>query len=609
MAFTETPDRARQSIDSADTKNPAEEARMTQRVKDILGFKERYRNVMNTTGFGSKSTTITTLKWLTDFEATDDTENQKSIYWREDFIKKSGLEVVEKGEILYEKFTSEMRRAAPYMSEDSKKRWMDRFYDTSAKNSSESSFETKSKWISGEMSKFVDRWIKVVEEREKIMKDPRFNNLLKMDPELQKMQNKEEFLNMHYDKRKNLVDRAKAALHSKETGNEDLHKRAKQILAGPVKDGAISADRVGSLLKRIFDGVKSRKEIEEYLNSGIHNDIRQRYQVLSKYDAIASKIQKRGKVRVRGMNLIPRAAFTKMTYKERLAYVKEMDLRLVGANDIRKENPLFLTIRHLLDMKDWKAASEKIKQAEATRETMSDSEKSNIDSMKNYLKRMRKDKKGAAGTKEKKSPMEEANIAVQTMNNTVRNMDTSMRPMVERLLRSSHANRNIHQLRWGIYNRTWCENRGYLDNDKLRKGASKKNRMQTKWRGDRGLDIGREDNLDGTTAHAAYVRKEEHAKNKPTNLHLDIKDGAATQKLAEFMETEQPPKRLYWLNICANNDGNPKPSEWNKKFIAELTVLRSCAKTMEKAGLMYGGLGLPAVSFKKTAAGPPIINN
>lgn len=606
---TETLDRAQQSINSADTKNPAEEARMRQRYQAILAFKGRYRSIMDATGFGDKSSTKETLSWLTNLELTDDKENQKSIYWREDFINKSGLKVVEKGEILHGKFIAEMRRAAPYMSEASKKRWMDRFYDTSAKSSSESSFETKLRWITGEMSSFVDRWIKVAKEREELTKDPRFKNILKMDPELQKMQNKEEFLNMHYDKRKNLIARAKAALNSKETGNEDLHKRAKQILAGPVKDGAISADRVGSLLKRIFDGVKSRKEIEEYLNTGIHNDIRQRYQVLSKYDAIVSKIQKRGKVRVRGMNLIPRAAFTKMTYKERLAYVKEMDLRLVGANDIRKENPLFLTIRHLLDMKDWKGASEKIKQAEATRETMSDSEKSNFDSMKNYLKRMRKDKKGAPGSKEKKSPMEEAMVAYQTMNNTVKNMDTSMRPMVERLLRSSHANRNIHQLRWGIYNRTWCENRGYLDNEKLRKGASKENRIRTKWRGDRGLDIGREDNLDGTTAHANYVRKKEHARNKPTNLHLDVKDASATQKLAEFMENEQPPKRLYWLNICANDDGKPKTSEWNKKFISELTALRAAAKTMEKAGLMYGGLGLPPVPFIKTTSGPPIILN
>ena len=70
---------------------------------------------------------------------------------------------------------------------------MDRFYDTSAKSSSESSFETKLRWITGEMSSFVDRWIKVAKEREELTKDPRFKNILKMDPELQKMQNKESF--------------------------------------------------------------------------------------------------------------------------------------------------------------------------------------------------------------------------------------------------------------------------------------------------------------------------------------------------------------------------------------------------------------------------------
>lgn len=587
---------------SAQQTNEFVDTSLERRLRAIHAFKRRFRDVMNSTGFGHDSKTIETIAWLEKTKPTSDKNDLDNLESREEFIQKSGLSIVENGPALYDKFTALMRQGEPYMSKESQKRWWKRMRDTSEG----SSFASKLKWINREMETYINRWKEVAIAREKILDanlgklaqlkktDPRLNALRTKGVDLDTLFDKEKFLDLHYDKRKDLLQRFTTAMTSIESGTQDLYKRAMKILNKPLRDKVISQDRVGALLGRILKGGKSRQEIERFLETDIHILINERYEVKSKYDAIIDKVSKRGSNRARGLNIISPDKFVKMTFRQRKLYVQEMSQRLASANDISKENPVFLKIRHALDVKDWDMAAKEVKKAETS--DLSDKDRQSLASMNQYLRRMRTDKK-SAGSKEKKSPMEEALAAQKTIDGIMKEMPSSLQPMVLRLLRSPHANRSIHQFRWIVYNNKWCRDNNYLDRKKMANGARKEFRDLTKLRAERGMDIGKHDSLDDVTAGQGYFRKDRYARNRATLLHLNTKSRAATNTLAERLEREQDPKVLYWTTFCAHEDGQPMTENWHNDVLMNLTKLRYATGALKKAGLMYHAPGMPLVPY------------
>jgi hypothetical protein len=123
-----------------------------------------------------------------------------------------------------------------------------------------------------------------------------------------------------------------------------------------------------------------------------------------------------------------------------------------------------------------------------------------------------------------------------------------------------------------------------------RKGASKQNEELTRHRALHGEDIGRHDVISYETSGEQFIRKKEKANHKATYRHVNIKDGHAVHKTAEWLNREQDPKVLYWTTFCAHEDGDPKSENWHNDLLNVLTELRGLARTLDSAGCVYNGV-------------------
>ncbi len=550
---------------------------MQRRAAAVLSFRDSYRSLMNRTGFGSLDTTRETLQWLADMKLTDDVSEKKSIHWREDFIRKDGSLVLEKGESLYQTFTSHMSAAAPYISKASYNRWFDRLYDTSAQSSSMSSFQMKMAWVQSELGNFVGRWKKVAEDRDTVVKNPLFKDIIAAEPELAILSDREKCLDLHFRERRGLVSKAIARINAQESSRLELYATAKEKLQDAATNKWMLDGKVGVWLERIFASKADPKKIVAFVNGSgaksLEGLIQNWAAVKERYDAARKKFAERGNdASARGFTMKSPVEFLSMHYTKRLSYVKQAEERLKDAINVESELPIFLKIRHAMDMKDWSEASALIAKTKTMHIRQSDWPR--LKSMENHVAKFSEKIRGGP---------EKVNEKQKRLRELLAHMEHShseMIPLVKRLLRSPSPNRGIHQLRWITYNNLWCRTHGgpYLDEDIARKGASEDQTQLTKHRAENGLDVGRHDSLDYATADSAYFRKQELSRHKATFLHTNMGAGGVVSALGEKLEHEQDPRWLYWTTLCPHLNGEPKSEEWMREFLYMLTEMRSLTR-------------------------------
>ncbi len=568
---------------------------MQRRLSAVRSFRDSYWSLMNRTGFGSKSSTRETIQWLNETKPTDDTKEQKSIHWREDFIRKDGSLILQEGESLYQAFTSYMSSAAPYISKDSYKRWFERLYDTKEKSSSTSTFRMKMKWVQSELGNYVSRWKKVAEQRDDLVEKPDFNELVKTDPSLAILNDREKFLDLHYTERHGLVSKALALRNALSTSRLDLYASAEKKLESAAGKNVILQGKVGVWLDRIFASKASPSKILEFVNGSGPKSLEGLIQnwtlVKDRFDIVTTRAKERGaNAAARGFTIITATQFLSMHYAQRLSYVKQGEERLQDAKNVVNELPIFLKIRHAMDMKDWQEASVLINKAKLMH--IKESDWPRLKAMEKHVSQFR-GKESSDST----SKVDEAKKRLDALMESFGQSHSEMQPLVSRLLRGRNANRNIHQLRWVWYNNIWCRTHGppYLNDTVARKGSTADQVQLTKHRAEHGEDIGRHDSLDHATSDAAYFRKQEMSKHKATFIHANLSSGGVQNAFAEKMEHVQDDRWLYWTTFCPHSNGEPKSEAWMRDGLSVLTEMRSLTRVINNAGFIYDGVNNPLV--------------
>ncbi len=488
------------------------------------------------------------------------------------------------------------------ISASSGRRWIERFRDPNI------GYKAKEYWVQHQLPDFIRNWEKAAKERKELLKDPRFRDVDPKFFDLTKITDEKKFLELHYEDRAGILAKARAAILAAESGKADLYTKAKTLLNKAATKKVMSSSKIGVWLERIFKSKTPRAQIEKFLKPGsksLQELIDNWTDVKKRYDFIAEKLsQQKGNVKSRGLNLVSEVVFLNMHYDQRLKYMQETEYRLHDSKDANSERPEFLNIRHALDMKDWEDAEEEIKNTEKLRD-LSEGDRKRLQSMKQSLAAFRDDTtKGKEG---KKSPQQEVEEANQTISRVMKTMPSNIQPLADRLLRSPTANRNMHQLRWIVYNNKWCRDHNYLDQRKMRIGASRESKEQTKWRGDHEIDIGLHDHIDESTAANPYFRKEKFSKRKPTIFNLNAKSAAAQHALARRLEVERDPRELYWTTLSIHEDGMPMSNQYHDDLLRSMTELRQATKILEKHGLMYGGKNMQPVPFSRGEH--PVIQN
>lgn len=572
---------------------------MLQRKRMLDGFIGEYERVMSLTGFGNAATTRTTLDWLRSAKLTN--EGDDSIYWREDYIRKSGEQQIKEGIAVHRAFMSKLKAAEPYMSKGSMKRWLDRYYDSKAVNEhgyvpiaqrTMSKFEIKKAFILEHFSAYADRWISLGKKYDELMKSDSFIRIIDAHPTFAILKNRERFLDLNYKQRSVLLAEANASFLAQEKNQLILHGQASRKLQDAVDRQILSRQKVGIWLERIFKSTAQPKQIEEFVNGTGKNSLTALIEnwadVKFRYNECVRKTHVNNEDEAaRGLDILTSDEFLTMHYTQRLRYVEELESRMGNAKNVNDEKPIFIQIRHAMDMKDWTDAALLIAKAKKDGD-LDDKESARLASMRKYVEQM------MPKMKETES-LNKVNDAKVRIDRTMRLMQKTHSPMVSlvsQLLRSLNANRGIHQLRWTVYNNLWCRTHGppYLDDALARKGGSEDFEQLTKFRAEQGLDVGRHDALDFETADKNYFRKQEYSKTRATYMHANMESGGVMHALADFYEREQDPQLLYWRTLCPHMSGEPTSENWNRELLEMLTELRSCTKTLQDAGFRYDGL-------------------
>ncbi len=583
----ETVPRQQRAIENEQESASVLRGQRNQIVDQIRGYiDETFRQK----GIAGESETRQLETWVRTQDATrEGVESLRTFY--EEFLRKQ----LSSGRELYNTFYGSMQTAVSnrWISQNSFKKWEARFRDKNV------GYKARENWVKGEMTRYMEGWKKAAEERKDVMRDKRFAELVKAYPEFAALKDESQFLELHFDKRRSLVASARGALKALEKSQTAIYNQAKSMLADAVSRGILGAGKEGRWLQRVFESNASPAKIDAFVNgsgaTSLKSLIRNWEKVREKYDAVAEKFRERGAdSAARGFKIISPSQFLSMHYAQRVQYVAEAEQRLGDAKEVAGEQPVFLKIRHAMDMKDWDDAALLI--AEAKTMHLKDSDWPRLKSMERYVAQF----KGKEKTDGADKAMEAKN-RLDMLIDRFGQSHSEVKPLVDRLLKSNHANRAIHQFRWVWYNNIWCRTHGppYLSDDVARKGSSEDQEQLTKHRAEQGLDVGRHDVLDYETADRAYFRKQETAKHKATYLHTNVNSGGVQSALAEKMEHEQDPKWLYWTTFCPHSDGEPKSEAWMREGLLILTEMRSITRTINNAGYRYRG---PHAKMEKTTA-------
>jgi hypothetical protein len=491
------------------------------------------------------------------------------------------------------------------ISQRSHDKWVDRF------RSSGVTYKQKEYWVEYQLPHYMAAWEKNANERKALLANPALKQLPK-NADVLLLQNESAFLDLHFDKRVDLLAKVRAAItvDKRDKGSgvyKQLHAKASGLLYAAVAEGIMSSSKVGTWQERIFKSNAKPEVIMTFLNGGgtsLQALMQKWREVRHQYDDICRKGAPLKNPAV-GMYMIPPERFLRMHYAQRKAWVNEADQRIRDATNIESEVPTFIRIRHALDVKDWDDAQHHIDRIErrnaASKVKLSPENWDRLQSMKRYLTQMRNDKKKEKDKDGK--PKDKAEVAkgvcarITEVVNT--GIPTSMQATVLKLLRSPFPNRGIHQLRWIVYNNKWCRDHHFLDYERSKAGASKESSELTNERTRKGIDTGRRQDhvLNSQNSGQEHMRTNDYAKRRATLTHVDIGAGSdGTSTLATWLEKPQHPRDLYWRTLCVHAGGVPMSESWHNELFSSLTTLRSLTVELERSGFMYGGLGLLPVS-------------
>ncbi len=529
-------------------------------------------------GVASEKETADLRHWVRGTKATEEDVHALKEFW-----EKAAKKQLESGRKLEQDFMRQMTESRQYISPESFQRWVTRFRDPRV------NYKEKEKWVHEKFPEYIKEWKRLAYEREKLLKHPQFALINASGVDTASILSKEKFLSLHHKDRNNLIEKAHAALKAHKEGKSAVYVQAKGMLEHAASEKVMSSTKVGTWLKRIFQSSATPEQITAFLSPGEDASLPKligRWRgVKQRYDKVRQTLSAGETKNLRGLNIPPENAFLDWNYNRRQSWVEEMELRLKEQN-VERERPIFLEIKHALDLKDWDAAEESI--AKAKKLELPEHDRTRLASMERYLSSSRPKK----ASLETKNPCEQAKTRIDQ---ALQNVPAALQPHILAMCKSHHANRSIHQMRWMTYNNLWCRKNGFLDERRARIGASAQNREATYKRAIEGEDVGRHDVITTKTAGQDFIRDKDDTihggkqKLKATYMHIDLSAPEAASTLHEYVRHERDPKALYWTTLCFHENGMPLSNAWHDDLLATLNELRSATKVLKNAGMLYNG--------------------
>lgn len=472
---------------------------------------------------------------------------------------------------LFAKFEGELSSAvsAGLISKASVERWVARFKKPGL------SLKAKQYFFEHQWSSYRKAWEKVKEERATVLKNPLFKELTAKDcKEISTFTTETKFTELHYDKKTALVAEVRAVLKAKETGKQNLLKDTRGILEAAASAGYIAKNKTGPWLEHVIAGKRTLTELRKFVGDWA--------KVRFNFDTVERAMNK-GKV-PQGLTRLSEEKFLGMSYEQRKSYVEEAQRRLNLEEADTPDTPikdLKGKVRHALDTQNWDEA--KLFLGKAWKAVESEDDIRELKSMEGYLE--------SFVTKEKsedREKTEDVRRAYAEITELMGSLPTGLVPLYKSaLLRGAGC---VQCVTTCIYNRTWCQDRGYLtesSEEKLRNKAVQETENRIKGGGE-GHGNGLENNrLDGFGQPA--VRDKGIG---PQNVFMS--SGQAGSFVDEADANKGTWSFWYWTNLIVDGVS----ADENAHVARSLNWrFKRAARTLDKYGLRW------------TESGPPISVN
>lgn len=349
-------------------------------------------------------------------------------------------------EKLFKEFSAELKSAvdAKLLSGKSRDKWIERFKREGL------SLKAKEYFIKHQWPSYRDGWKKAAEERVKVMGNPLFAKLDAKDlKDIGLIKDEKKFLDLHFDRKTSLLAEARAVMEAKNKGKELIIKEARDVLETAAAAGYISANKVGPWLEHVVSGKRTVKELKGFVGDWA--------KVRYGFDKV-QRTMNQGRV-PQGLTRLSEEKFLNLSYEQRKSYVEEAENRLNMEKDTEtKDTPikdLKGKVRHAIDTGNWEEADYFL--AKAWKAASNDEDIREIQSMERYL----------ASFAPKRTAQEKDNKDKDEVNNAFKDIDMLLemlpKPLVHIYKRALMRGAGCLQcVTTTIYNRTWCQDRGYL---------------------------------------------------------------------------------------------------------------------------------------------------
>ncbi len=447
------------------------------------------------------------------------------------------------------------------ISEDSRKKWIARFKDPSVNHRAKEYFLTQ------QFPSYVTGWRRVHSARSTLLKDPLMKNLTEKDvKELKTFLDDKKFRALHFDKKEGLNATVKATLTAKKTHKEVLHSETRNVLQAAAAAGYISSDKIGGWALHVLEGKRTLQELKDFIKDWAK--VRFRYDKVE-HGMVTGKVPQ-------GFSRLSEEQFLKLSYAQRLSYVEEAERRLHIENGNPKDTLIQDAkgkVRHALDLENWEEAEHFLRHAWPLAETQEDI--AELQSMEKYLRAFDKKRSGQKETADDHEEIRNANNEIEMVLSL---LPPSLQPIYRKAL--SKGADCLQCVTTTVYNRTWCQERGYLTEsleEKLHDQSIEETAERLSPTGD-GHSDGLENNfVDGF--HQPSIRDKGIG---PQNVFLSSSGADA------FVEKAEANKSCwsfwYWTNLIV--DG---VSAGQNSYVAYSLNhrIKRAARTLEKHGVRY----------------------
>lgn len=448
----------------------------------------------------------------------------------------------------------------PALHRDKVGTWLKRIFESGADASEIRAFLEGTG--EGTLHKLIETWRNVAIQFWTLRKDPAFAGV--------KTQfiNTKAFLWLHYDERVSYV----AGMRGQVERARTLRARAGELITHAEHAGALdAAGRERWLGEYVFNGKFTLEELESIISGNLTERLENKVALVRRYER-ASDQAKRIKG-IRGMLIQEKSAFLKLHYEKQLATVREMELRI---DQVKRNKPDFLLIRHFMDREEWDAAQELIEETRK-RGPLSFEDDGQLTSMERYIKLRSKEGRHHQG-------------GVEATATEVRQVDQLLEdigsPSLQRLciLLAERGSESISALGWTSYNRDWCNKHGYLNPKREHQAIlrGKSEALAKARRRKRGVVS---ETIQGETGEQEYI---ELSRSAATNVCVDILDSGAMNAFAETLYRRRKDHRaLYWTNTIFHRGGVLMDLSEQNEETRRMYKMRNLLRRLEAKGLHY----------------------